>query len=334
MDLITVEEAFATPAWYEKLERIAPAGMHAFDVRIFRAIPTSPVLKPKLLDFDERLAIMDENGIAMQVLSLTTPGVQILERGEATQFARQTNNFLSGIVARRPKRFAGLATVAPQDPQGAARELERARHELGLKGFLINSHTNDEYLDHPRYAPLLSAAEELAMPLYIHPRAPVSTMAEPFDHYALSGLWGFFVEVSLHVMRMIMGGVFDRHPRLQVVIGHMGEAIPFWLWRVDNKYTQAAAFGIKEKRGFPDLRQLPSQYFQTNITITTSGLEDPGALAFCIEKLGRERILFAIDYPFEDTARAVKFFMQMEMDDQTRELIGSGNSKRVFGLTL
>jgi predicted TIM-barrel fold metal-dependent hydrolase len=190
---------------------------------------------PKLLDLEhQRLAEMDANGVDMHLLSLTAPGVQIFDRDTAIEFARLANDRLAAAISRHPTRFAGLASFAPQDPLVAAKEMERAITQLKLNGFIVNSHTDNAYLDEPRFWPILEVAEALGVPLYIHPRAPSDGMAAPFREYRLEGaIWGFGVETATHIVRLMMSGVLDRFPRLQIVIGHMGESLPFWLWRMD-----------------------------------------------------------------------------------------------------
>jgi predicted TIM-barrel fold metal-dependent hydrolase len=280
---------------------------------------------PKLLDLDRlRLSDMDANRVDMHLLSLTMPGVQVFPADQAAELARLANDRLGEAVRRHPNRFAGLASFAPQDAAVAAREMERAIHQLKLNGFIVNSHTNNLYLDDPRFWPILEAAEALGYPLYIHPRAPSDGMAAPFRDYRLEGaVWGYGIETSTHVLRLIFGGVLDRFPKLQIVIGHMGEALPFWLWRLDFMGAPGARAGRKN-------RLKPSEYFQRNITITTSGVEDPRALRYCIDTIGVDRILWAIDYPYQPTAPAVSFIETAALSDTERLKIASGNAERLF----
>lgn len=279
----------------------------------------------KLLDFDEiRLADMDKSGVSMHLLSLTMPGVQVFETGKAIELAQLANDRLKETITRRPDRFAGLACFAPQDPVAAAKEMERSINKLKLNGFIVNSHTNNEYLDNPKFFPLLEAAEALDAPLYIHPRAPSDGMAMPFRDYRIEGAaWGYGVETSTHILRMIFAGIFDRFPKLQVVIGHMGEALPFWLWRLDFMGTPGARAGRKNALK-------PSEYFQRNIAITTSGVEDPLALRFCIEKIGVERIMWAIDYPYQPTPSSISFIETAPLSESERMKVAHGNAERIF----
>lgn len=344
---IATEEAFTIPEMTEPVRDVLRQGGASLDLTLLRTIyeappasPTPPAgatsssnrdslarhLLPQLLDIDaRRLADMDANGVDMQVLSLSMPGVQIFERDTAVALARVANDRLSEAVRRHPTRFAGLASFAPQDPGAAAREMQRAIGALKLNGFIVNSHTENAYLDDQRYWPIFEAAEALDAPLYIHPRAPSDGMAAPFRDYRLEGaVWGYGVETGTHVLRLMFSGVFDRFPRLRVVIGHMGEALPFWLWRLDF-------MGAPGARGAARRNQLkPSEYFQRNIAITTSGVEDPLALRFCIDKLGIDHILWAIDYPFQSTSPAVAFLDTAALSDEERARIAHRNAERIF----
>jgi predicted TIM-barrel fold metal-dependent hydrolase len=220
----------------------------------------------------------------------------------ATSLARVANDRLAEVVRRHPTRYAALASFAPQDPRRAVQEMERAIRTLKFSGFMVNSHTNNEYLDQPRYWPILEAAEALDAPLYIHPRAPSDGMAGPFRDYRLEGAaWGYGVETGTHAVRLMLSGVLDRFPKLRVVIGHMGEALPFWMWRLDFM----AAPGARAAGRSNQLK--PSEYFQRNFAITTSGVEDPLALRYCIDKIGADHIMWAIDYPYQPTGTAVAF---------------------------
>lgn len=283
-------------------------------------------LLPRLLDIGAgRLAEMDAHGVDMHVLSLTMPGVQMFGRDAAVALARSANDQLAEAVRRHPTRFAGLASFAPQDPAAAAREMERAVNVLQLNGFIVNSHTENAYLDEPRFWPIFEAAEALGAPLYLHPRAPSDGMAVPFRDYRMEGaVWGYGIEAATHVVRLMFGGVFDRFPRLCLVIGHMGEALPFWLSRLDFMGAPGAR-GAARKNALK-----PSEYFRRNISITTSGVEDPLALRYCLDKLGIENIMWAIDHPFQPTAPAVAFIESAPMTDVERESVAHRNAERIF----
>ncbi|UCB43726.1 MAG: amidohydrolase [Dehalococcoidales bacterium] len=281
----------------------------------------------RLLEVGERrLRELDEDGIDMQVLSLVSPGVQMLDAPTATAAMKRYNDRLAGIVREHPERFAGLATLAPQDPGEAADELERAVLELGLKGASINSHIKGEYLDDKKYWVIFERAERLDVPIYIHPRSPSPDMVKPFLTYpALAvAMWGFGAETSLHAMRLICSGVFDQYPGLKIILGHLGEGLTFWLWRLDNRW-QLGPTGS-------ELAKKPSDYFRDNFTITTSGMFSHLALQYCCLAVGVERILFAVDYPFESNQAGVQFIEAAPINDSDKEKICHLNAERLLKL--
>ncbi|QNH63508.1 amidohydrolase family protein [Hymenobacter sediminicola] len=345
MRKIATEEAFTIPEIAEAIRTRVRQGGPNLDLLLLKQLyepsSTTPAasesnqvsnrdraakdMLPRLLDLDKvRLENMDTNGVDMHILSLVMPGVQLFERAQATELASLANDRLSETIRRYPKRFAGLASFAPQDPNAAAKEMERAIKKLKLHGFIVNSHTANAYLDDAQFSPILEAAEALGAPLYIHPRAPSDGMAAPFQDYRLEGaVWGYGVETATHILRLIFGGIFDRFPKLQVVIGHMGEALPFWLGRLDFMGAPGARAGRKNQLK-------PSEYFGRNITITTSGVEDPLALRYCIDKIGVSNIMWAIDYPFQPTAPAVAFIKTAALSETERAKIAYGNAERIF----
>jgi 5-carboxyvanillate decarboxylase len=283
----------------------------------------------QLCDLDKgRIGDMDWCNIDMQVLSLVSPGVQVFESATATRLAKEYNDRLATVVKDHPKRFVGLACLAPQDPKGAADELERSVSTLGLKGAIIDSHTKGEYLDDKKYWVIFERAQKLNVPLYLHPRAPSPDMMKPFTGYPMldSAMWGFSAEAGLHSLRLILSGLFDEFPRLKIVLGHLGETIPFVLARIDNRWSVA---------DFPKkIKKLPGQYFKENFLVTTSGMnEEPATLIAAISILGADNILFAADYPMEDAGQAVTFIDNVTISDQDREKICHINAERVFSLS-
>ena len=328
---IATEEAFAIPEWLDTMAKVPMEGAEANEVRFLRFVQAVEEWRVGLIDFKHRLAIMDENGVDMHLLSLTTPGVQSFAPDQATAVATMVNDRLAEIIKAYPGRFSGLATIAPQQPQAAAVELERAITTLGLNGVLINSYTNDEYLDLDKFDPILAMAAKLDTPLYIHPRTPSPSMVKPYSAHGLIGaLWGFAADTGLHAMRLIMSGAFDRHPNLKLVLGHMGEGIPYWFWRIDNMYKKYNSLGAGAAIGIKPLRQLPSEYFKTNIYLTTSGMNSHDNLRFAIEQVGVERIMFAIDFPYESSAESVRFLDTAPISTLDRNAIAHGNAERVF----
>ena len=333
MRRIAIEEAFVTEeiaaAWKTVLASgdVEP-GFAKMGESILAETPGNHLLHARLLDIGEgRINHMNEVGIDMAILSLTSPGVQVFEPGLATRLAADANDQLARAVAKYPRRLGGLGAIAPQDPEAAAEEIGRIK-QLGLHGLIVNSHTFGEYLDLPRFEPILAAAETATLPLYLHPREPSPAMVAPYLDYGLyfAG-WGFAAETGLHAMRLIMSGVFDRHPGLKIILGHMGEGLPFWLQRIDNRYLLQVRIGAVEK-----LTRLPSDYFLDNFVITTAGVTSAPALRLSIDVLGIERILFAADFPYEDDVEAVKFMDEVEIDDDQRAAILCGNAERLFGL--
>jgi 2,3-dihydroxybenzoate decarboxylase/5-carboxyvanillate decarboxylase len=328
---IATEEAFSIPEVVQALNAVSKSGQRSLDMRLIRDLYGDQCARPQtlrgLLDWDERLRVMDEHGVDMHVLSLTAPGVQMFDTATAVELARLANDVLAEQVAKHPTRFAGLASFAPQDPKAAAREIERARTGLKLHGLIVNGHTHDEWYDQEKFFPIFEAAEAHDAAIYIHPRAPRADMAGGFDRFGMeNALWGYGVEVSTHALRLIFSGLFDRFPRLKIVLGHMGEGIPFWLWRIDYMHRNSAiAQGVA-----PRLELTPSEYFKRNFCITTSGQENPLALQYSIDMLGAENVMWAIDYPYQPTAPAVKFMDEAPLDAATKALVYGENAARLF----
>ena len=274
---IAVEEAFVTESIkseYQKILDDGAPGEAGFTEMIGGFLnpkgPWQQTVCDQLPDLGPvRLAAMDSAGVDMQLIALTSPGVQVFDADTGSTLAAEANDILATAVKSNPTRFQGLAAVAPQAPKQAVKELERALG-LGLKGVLINSHTKGDYLDAYAYRPLLEAIESLNLPMYIHPRPVPPGMYLPFEERHFTGaFWGFQTDTALHVLRLIVTGVFDEFPNLVVVIGHLGEGLPFWLDRLDRQF----AGGRRSKEGSPHWRakRLPSEYFRDNFYISSSG---------------------------------------------------------------
>lgn len=330
--LIAVEEAFAPKEYfaeYLKLVRHIDTPVAAY----LKMYYGKPEVVEQLANVDVRLAEMDRHGVDMHVLSITAPGVQAFDAVRGSELATLANDHLAAMVRQHPTRFAGLAAVAPQSPEQGAREIERAMTRLGLKGVLINSHTHGEYLDDPKFAPLLEAAVAHHAPIYLHPNFPADSMIQPYAQYGMMGaLWGFQADCSLHVVRMILGGVFDRYPQLQIVLGHLGEGLPYWLGRLDNRYQNLLRRGGLQSLGMSRLERLPSDYFRSNFCVTTSGMTSNPPLLFCIDMLGADRVLFAIDFPFEQTAEATSFIRSAPLSPEVLRQVTHANAERIFKL--
>lgn len=276
---------------------------------------------------ENRLAHMDENGVRMQVLSQDT-GVQMLEPDEGIKWSKKVNNALSEVVLKHPDRFVGLASVAPQAPEAAARELERAVTELGLKGVNIHSHARNEYLDHKKFRPLFEKAQDLDVPIYLHPATPSTKILKGYDDYGLlSGpVLGFAAETSLHAMRLILSGLFDEYPKLKIILGHMGEGLPFFLDRIDFAVRKSPSGKLD------NIEKKPSDYVKENFFITTSGMFYTPAFLCAHLALGAENIGFAADYPHENLKTAVSFINNIPVSDNDKDKICFENAIKLFKL--
>lgn len=335
---IAAEEAWASAeilARYRRLLQEKPAawdpGFHSLWGFFLGPKPRATALVRRIQTLgDERLADMDASGIAMQLVFLTAPGVQVFDAATAVTLARDANDELIAEIKTRPDRYAGLATIAPQDPAAAVKELERAVG-LGLKGAVVNSHTQGEYLDEPKYWPIFEAAQALDVPIYIHPNTPPASMIGPFLPRGLDGaIYGFAVETGLHLLRIVVGGVFDRFPKLKICVGHLGEGLPFWLFRLDFMHRSMV---ISER--YPGARPLakkPSDYLRENVWVTTSGMQWAPAILFCQQVLGFDRVLYAMDYPYQFVPEEVKVTDELPVSEDQRRLLYETNVTRLFRL--
>lgn len=289
------------------------------------AAPVTEQLFQRLTDFGEmRLASMDKAGIARAVLSISGPGVQAeRDAAKATRLAAESNDFLAAEIQKNSDRFSGFAHIAVQDPQAAAAELERCMLDLGLLGAMINGHSNGLYLDHPSLAPFWERAEALNAPIYLHPTDPLVPAPVLDGVPALRRAtweWGF--ETGSHALRLVFSGLFDRYPKARLVLGHMGETLPYLLWRFDSR---AKLYGVK-------LAQPPSHYIKQNILVTVSGVFAAEPLYCAVSALGRERVMFAADYPFEDAEEAGHFMDTVPLDAELRNEVAYDNAAKLFGL--
>ncbi len=278
-----------------------------------------------------RLEQMDAAGIDFQILSLFDPGVQAeTDVARAIDLARRANDDLAETVRGNPDRFGGFATLATQDADAAAVELERAVTELGLVGALINGHCQGRYLDDPAYEGLFERAQGMDVPIYLHPTTPHPAVMEAwFAPYVGEGLhlasWGFAAETGTHVLRLIYSGLFDRFPGLQMIIGHLGEMLPFAAFRLDRYY------GLGGDGSNHRLQRLPSEYLRSNFHVTTSGNFSPPAFACTLEVIGADRVMFSVDYPMDDNRAGAEFLASYPMDDAVRRKVSSENAIRLFG---
>jgi 5-carboxyvanillate decarboxylase len=286
----------------------------------------------RLQDLGERrITDMDAAGIDRQVISLTCPGTQVLDRDRAVAMATLANDQLAEACRRHPDRFTGLTAIAPQDPAAAAAEIERGARRLGFRGVIINSHTHGEYLDDPKFWPIFEAAQALDTPIYLHPNTPPRNMIGPMLQAGLdSAIYGFAVETGLHLLRIITAGVFDRFPGLRLVVGHLGEALPFWLYRLD--YMHAAQVRAGRYASMKPIARRPSEYLQSSVWVTTSGMAWAPAILFCREVLGPGRVMYAMDYPYQYEPAEVAVQDALPLDAAAKKAFFQGIAEQVFGL--
>lgn len=334
---IATEEAFATEeqiAAYLRMVRdgTADKGM----VSLWGFYATSPSERARqimecLIDLDgRRIADMDRTGIDIAILSLTSPGVQPLPADEARTLVARANDHLAAAVARHPSRYVGMTSIAPQDPEWSAREIRRGA-DLGFKGVMVNSHTQGEYLDDPKFDPIFRALADTGQPLYIHPSTPPDSMIGPMLEAGLDGaIFGFGVETGMHLLRLITIGIFDRYPGLQIIVGHAGEALPYWLYRLD--YMHQA--GVKSKRyeRMKPLKRSIADYMRTNVYVTTSGVAWEPAIKFCQSVLGEDRVMYAMDYPYQFVADEVRTHDLLDITAEAKKKLMQTNAERAFNL--
>ena len=336
---IATEEAYAPPDLIERYKRLIAAGTTGdpgfeslMGYFLFNGSARTNAIVERLQNLGaRRLADMDSTGIAKQVVSLTAPGLQIFDADTAVGLAPEYNDALAEAVRAHPDRFAGLAAIAPQNPRAAAAELERAVAKLGLKGAIVNSHTHGEYLDDEKFWDIFAAAEALDAPVYIHPQTPPPAMVQPFLEAGLDGaIFGFAVETGFHLLRLIVSGVFDRFPRLKIVVGHLGEGIPYWLFRVD--FFHRGIVQTKRYANFKPLAKRPSDYMRENVYVTTSGMAWEPVILYAQSVLGADRVLYAMDYPYQFVPEEVAVTDNLPIGDAQRKLLYQTNAERVFKL--
>jgi gamma-resorcylate decarboxylase len=295
-----------------------------------------PELKSRILDIqDRRLRLMDQYGIERMILSLNAPAVQaILDPAKANEIARRANDVLATEIAKRPDRFSGFAALPMQDPDLAIRELERCIRDFGFKGALVNGFSQGRdgnallYYDLPQYWPFWQAVERLDVPFYLHPRNPLPGDARIYEGHSwlLGPAWAFGQETAVHALRLIGSGLFDAYPRLMVVLGHMGEGLPYSMWRVDHHNAW-----VKKPPKHKAKKKI-ADYFLANFFITTSGNFRTQALIDAILEIGADRILFSTDWPFENVDHAADWFDTASISERDRIKIGRDNALRLFKL--
>jgi gamma-resorcylate decarboxylase len=320
---IALEEHFATAATLA-------------DSQVFGACVWEE-LGPRLTDFqDKRLRLMDASGVEIMILSLNAPAVQaIWDVPRAIAVAHEANDILAGEIAKRPQRFRGFAALPMQDPDAAARELTRCVRKLGFVGALVNgfsqagSASSVLYYDLPQYRPFWRTVAALDVPFYLHPRNPLPGAVPGYDghNWLLGPNWAFHAETAVHALRLIGSGLFDEHPSLQIVLGHLGEGIPAYLWRIDHRNDW-----MKARHKYAATKRV-ADYFRNNVVLTTSGNFSTSALVQAIAEIGTERVLWSADYPFEDVSDAADWFDAAPISEADRQKIGRTNALKLFKLS-
>jgi len=297
--------------------------------------PTFAEVNRRLFDTESlRLEAMDKAGIELSILSFNSPGIQAeTDPAVAVQAAKRANDFLSEkVIARHPDRYAGFAAVPLQDPEAAADELERCVKQLGFKGAMVNGYSNiqnentGEYTDEPKFEVFWAKVAELEVPIYLHPRDSLPNQLRIYEGHPelLSAAWAYGVETSIHALRLITSGVFDRHPGVNIILGHLGETLPFAMWRVQH---------IIKRRGMcENLEKDISSYLSDNFFITTSGLFRTQALLNTMLEISSDRILFSTDYPYESAEEAAEWFDNCPISEPDRVKMGRENAVKHFHL--
>jgi predicted TIM-barrel fold metal-dependent hydrolase len=319
---VTLEDHFAIEA---TLGDSQPFGAHVWHE-----------LRHRLLDFhDQRLRLMDASGVEIMIASLNAPAIQaIADVKQAAEVARQANDILAQEVAKRPDRFAAVAALPMQDPDLATSELQRCVRDLGFKGALVNGYSQAAesntpiHYDLPQYRPFWSALADLDVPFYLHPRPPLPGVSSLYDRHPwlLGPTWSFAAETALHALRLIGSGLFDELPRLSIILGHLGEGLPFYLWRIDNRNNW-----MKAPHKYAAQNRV-ADYFRANFYLTTSGHFSTPALIDTIAEIGADRVMFSVDYPFEDFSDAADWFDNAEISEGDRVAIGRTNAMKLFRL--
>lgn len=295
-----------------------------------------PELKHRLLDIQaRRIEEMDRNGVDLMILSLNAPTVQAIPNTQAAyDLSRRANDFLADQVAKRPDRFKGFAALPMQSPELAARELERCVKELGFVGALVNGFTQVEggsgtlYYDLPQFRPFWATVQALDVPFYLHPRNPLASQAPIYDGHPwlLGPTWAFGQETAVHALRLMGSGLFDDYPDLKIILGHMGEGLPYSMWRIDNRNAW-----VKTAPNYPAKKRI-AEYFHANFWLTTSGNFRTQTLVDAMLEIGSDRILFSADWPFENVDHAAEWLDAASISDNDRIKIGRTNAAKLFKL--
>ena len=328
MRVVALEEHFAVPTL---VKRINPAAISARGFKARKIVPgkANPMeLLPEI--GEKRLKSMDDAGITMGVLSAGGPGPDLVPGPDGIAMAREINDHLAAAVAKHPTRFAGFAALPMASPDACGTELRRAVKELKFVGALINGTTEGRFLDHPSYDGLLAAAVELDVPIYIHPHLPPEAVRQAYysgldegaGRVLESAGWGWHSEVAIHVLRMVMAGTLDKHPKLKLIIGHMGEMLPVMMARIDE--VSASDIGHLKR---PISRQILDQ-----VWITTSGIFSQPPFIAALQTFGIDRIMFSVDYPFAPDAKGREFLDGVALAPADMAKLTHGNADALLKL--
>jgi predicted TIM-barrel fold metal-dependent hydrolase len=323
MKIIAIEEHFTTPL-YNEFNQPTPRRLASMAQRNERV---GHDVEGELLNVsNSRIAAMNEAGIDLQVLSLTMPGCQGLDAESAIKVARDANDRMADAARAHPGRFAALAALPTPDVAASVKELERAVTSLGFKGTMINGHTNGEFLDDKKFWPIFEAAESLGVPVYLHPRDPHPAAKVYFTGYdeLASAAWGFTADTVTHFLRLIFAGVFDKFPKLTMILGHLGEGLPFYLDRLEDHTILAT-----KKRG---LKKTVAEIMYENVIVTTSGNFSPAAFHCTRDVLGIDKIIFSVDWPYESNKIGVEFLKRLSLSPSELAMVAHGNAERVLKL--
>ena len=337
---IATEEAFATADQLDAILRLVKEGKaDKGTVSLWGFYGNSPserttFIRERLLDLGElRIGAMDAAGIDKAVLAMTSPGVQsIHDLEEAKGIASRGNDQLAAACEKYPTRFYGMTAICPQDPEWSAAELKRGKNELGFHGVQVNSHTHGHYLDEEQFDPILRTCAEEGIPLYIHPQGPPDGMIGGMVEAGLEGaVYGFAVETSYHAMRLLTTGVFDRYPDLQLVLGHGCEGLPFWIDRLNYMFNA----GVRSQRyeRLKPLQHSLHHYLRNNLWGTTSGLPSPASIKLMIDVMGEDRVMYAMDYPYQYVPEEVALLDKMDLPADVMKKFYQTNAEKLFKLT-
>jgi len=325
MRIIAIEEHFSSPPYRQ---RVASNEARSFYMTS-RSAQLGHDIGAELDDLGEtRLRHMDETGVDLQVLSFNGPVAPGLPASDAVALAKALNDRLAAAIAAHPQRFGGFAALPMASPDAAADELERCVKDLKFAGAMIHGHTGGRFLDDRAFWPVLARAERLGVPVYLHPALPhpgaLKAYFEGFEDIIARPGWGFAVDTSIHFLRVLFAGVFDAYPKLQFIMGHLGEGLPFAMHRLNDHTYQAA-----KRRG---LAKTPLEYIRDHLHVTTSGNWYEPAFVCTLLAMGADRILWAIDWPYEANRTGMAFWNNINLSDADREKMAHGNAERLLRL--